>query len=146
MPKTKVTIKDVTREADVNPSVVSRVLNKRFDAGRGDERTGMEAAAQAELRPNRMARYCAQKSKMIAVLISKFKVTFALPPYWKGRLWCLQRERLYHLRFQRKIDRKKGQQMYRNRVYEYGMDGAILKAALLCREKTLRQLRYSSVT
>lgn len=145
MPKTKITIKDVAREADVNPSVVSRVLNNDLTLKvRNETRERVwEAAARLNYRPNRMAKMLrTKKSKMIAVLISKFSDL-----YFAAVLEGIDRvaeERGYIISvFSTEEDRKKGSEYIKN-VYEYGMDGAILASSYI-EEETLQQLKYSSV-
>ncbi|UWP58977.1 LacI family DNA-binding transcriptional regulator [Ruminococcus gauvreauii] len=145
MPKTKVTIKDVAREADVNPSVVSRVLNKDSTLKVREETRERvwEAAAKLNYRPNRMAKMLrTKKSKMIAVLISKFSDLY-FTAILEGIVWVAE-ERGYIISvFSTEEDRKKGSKCIET-VYEYGMDGAILASSYV-EEKTLQQLRYSSV-
>ena len=109
MPKTKVTIKDVAREADVNPSVVSRVLNKDSTLKVREETRERvwEAAAKLNYRPNRMAKMLrTKKSKMIAVLISKFSDLY-FTAILEGIVWVAE-ERGYIISvFQRKKTERK---------------------------------------
>ena len=145
MPKNKVTIKDVAREAEVNPSVVSRVLNKDSTLKVREETRERvwEAAEKLNYRPNRTAKMLrTKKSRMIAVLISKFSDLY-FTTVLEGIVRVAE-ERGYIISvFSTEEDRKKGSE-YIETVYEYGMDGAILASSYV-EEETLQQLKYSSV-
>jgi len=145
MPKAKVTIKDVAREADVTSSVVSRVLNNDLTLKVRDETRERvwEAAAKLNYRPNRMAKMLrTKKSKMIAVLISKFSDLY-FTAILEGIVRVAE-ERGYIISvFSTEEDRKKGSEYIQN-IYEYGMDGAILGSSYI-EEETLQQLKYSSI-
>lgn len=145
MPKNKVTIKDVAQEVGVNPSVVSRVLNKDLTLKVRDETRERvwEVAEKLNYRPNRTAKMLrTKKSRMIAVLISKFSDLY-FSAVLEGIVRCAE-ERGYIISvFSTEEDRKKGSE-YIETIYEYGMDGVILASSYI-EEKMLQQLKYSSV-
>lgn len=66
-----VTIRAVARSARVSPATVSRVLNGSTRVGEDRRRRVLEAVAQLDYRPNRLARNLRkQKAEMIGVVVS----------------------------------------------------------------------------
>lgn len=145
MAKDRVTIKDVAKEAHVNPSIVSRVINEDSTLSIREETKERvwKAVDKMGYRPNIMARSLRTKrSNLIAVVVSKF-----IDPYFaailEGATRAADENGYIIVVFSTEEDRKKGSACIRS-IYEYGVDGAILASSYV-EEKTMQDVKFSSI-